>query len=201
MEIALFGGSFDPPHVGHLLAAHYVLATEPVDELWLLPVFRHPLTKKARTPFEHRADLCERLAALLGPRARVSRLEASVPGEGRTVDLLEHLHASRPGDRFALVLGSDLAAERPQWKRFARIAELSRVIELARGGFPAGAGDQAPAEAAGTGGTGAEPQRAGVILPAVSSSQVRALLVSGGDASRLVPRAVLEAIQAAGTYR
>jgi nicotinate-nucleotide adenylyltransferase len=193
MEIALFGGSFDPPHVGHLLAAQYVLATEPVDELWLLPVFRHPLTKKARAPFEHRVDLCGLLAALLGPRALVSRLEATLPGEGRTVDLLEHLHAQRPADRFALVLGSDLAAERAQWKRFARIAELARVIELSRGGFAAagaGGGDEAP--------PGEAPQ---VVLPEVSSSQVRALLAAGGDASKLVPRAVLAAIEAAGTYR
>ena len=48
MEIALFGGSFDPPHVGHLLAAAYVLATEPVDELWFVPVFGHPLGKPLR---------------------------------------------------------------------------------------------------------------------------------------------------------
>jgi nicotinate-nucleotide adenylyltransferase len=188
MEIALFGGSFDPPHVGHLLAAQYVLATEPVDELWLVPVFRHPLTKKAHAPFEHRADLCGSLAALLGPRARVSRIEATLPGEGRTVDLLEHLHAQRPADRFALVLGSDLAAERAQWRRFTRIAELARVIELARGGFAGSAaegGEEAPR----------------VVLPEVSSSQVRALLAAGRDASKLVPRAVLAAIEAAGTYR
>jgi len=57
-EIALFGGSFDPPHVGHLLAAAYVLATEPVDELWLVPVFEHPLGKKPAAPFEHRVELC-----------------------------------------------------------------------------------------------------------------------------------------------
>ena len=183
MEIALFGGSFDPPHVGHLLAAQYVLATEPVGELWLVPVFRHPLGKEARAPFEHRAELCERMAALLGPRARVSRIEAERPGLERTVDLLEHLHAARPRDRFALVLGSDLAAERAQWKRFERIAELARIIELSRGGF------SAPAE------------RSEVVFPEVSSSHVRALLASGGDATRLVPLAVLEAIASAGSYR
>ena len=56
MEIALFGGSFDPPHVGHLLAAAYVLATEPVDELWFVPVAEHPLGKPLHAPFEHRAQ-------------------------------------------------------------------------------------------------------------------------------------------------
>ena len=53
-EIALFGGSFDPPHVGHLLAAAYVLATEPVDELWFVPVLQHPLGKPLLASFEHR---------------------------------------------------------------------------------------------------------------------------------------------------
>ena len=183
MEIALFGGSFDPPHVGHLLAAAYVLATEPVDELWFVPVAGHPLGKPLRAPFEHRAELCELAIQELGlSRARVSRIEAELGGEGRTVDLLEHLHRKYPDRQWALVLGSDLATERPQWKRFDRIEQLARIIPLERAGFPVSGG-------------------AGALLPQVSSSAVRALLASGGDASHLVPRAVLRAIDAAGTYR
>ena len=119
-EIALFGGSFDPPHVGHLLAAAYVLATDPVDELWLVPVFEHPLGKMPVAPFEHRVELCERLARDL-PRTRVSRAEQE-SGEARTVDLLEWLQRKHPGTKFALVLGTDLNAERAQWKNFERIA-------------------------------------------------------------------------------
>ena len=183
MEIALFGGSFDPPHVGHLLAAAYVLATEPVDELWFVPVAGHPLGKPLQAPFEHRAGLCELAIADLGlRRARVSRVEEELGGEGRTVDLLEHLHRAHPQHRWALVLGSDLAAQRPQWKSFERIEELARIVPVERAGFPV-------------------PGGAGALLPEVSSSQVRALLASGGDASHLVPRAVLRAIRAAGTYR
>ena len=183
MEIALFGGSFDPPHVGHLLAAAYVLATEPVDELWFVPVAEHPLGKPLHAPFEHRAQLCESAIADLGlSRARVSRLEAELGGEGRTVDLLEHLHRTYPDRKWALVLGSDLAAERRQWKRFDRIEELARIVPLQRAGFPV-------------------PGQPEGLLPQVSSSQVRALLASGADVSHLVPRAVLRAIRAAGTYR
>ena len=177
MEIALFGGSFDPPHIGHLLAAAYVLATEPVDELWLLPVHEHPLGKRPAGSFEHRVRLCE-LAVRDLARVRVSRLEGELKGEGRTVDLLEHLHRERPHDSFALVLGTDLVAERPQWKRFDRIAELSRIVTLDRSGFSQGS-----------------------LLPEASSTQVRALLASGApEVARLVPRAVLAAIRAAGTY-
>jgi nicotinate-nucleotide adenylyltransferase len=176
-EIALFGGSFDPPHVGHLLAAAYVLATEPVDELWLVPVDQHPFAKPLVASYEHRVALCELLAADL-PRTRVSRAERE-SGQGRTVDLLEWLQRRFPQNRWALVLGSDLDAERPQWKRFDRIEELARIVTVRRGGHGEG----------------------GVAIPEVSSTQVRALLRSGGDVSKLVPRAVLDAIRDAGTYR
>jgi len=176
-EVALFGGSFDPPHVGHLLAAAYVLATEPVDELWFVPVLEHPFGKPLIGSYDHRVALCELMAADLR-RARVSRAEQE-SGEGRTVDLLEWLHRKHPDTRWALVLGTDLDAERPQWKRFDRIQQLARIITVGRGGYAQGA----------------------VTLPEVSSTQVRALLKSGGDASRLVPRRVIEAIRAAGTYR
>src|SRR5438105_6527644 len=151
-EIALFGGSFDPPHVGHLLAAAYVLATEPVEELWFVPVFEHPLEKPLVGSYEHRVALCEKLAQEL-PRARVSRAELE-SGKARTVDLLEWLQARRPDAHFALVLGTDLNAERAQWKQFDRIQQLARLITLQRGGY---AGQ-------------------GVVLPEISSTQVRALL-------------------------
>jgi nicotinate-nucleotide adenylyltransferase len=176
-EIALFGGSFDPPHIGHLLAAAYVLATEPVEELWLVPVHEHPLGKKLAAPYEHRVQLCELLVKDLR-RTRVSRLEEELKGEGRTVDLLEHLHRTRPQDSWALVLGTDLAREKPQWKQFDRIEQLARIITLQRAGFSS--------ESA---------------LPEVSSTEVRALLKQGRDASHALPRAVLDAIRAANTYR
>jgi nicotinate-nucleotide adenylyltransferase len=178
-EVALFGGSFDPPHVGHLLAAAYVLATEPVDELWFVPVFAHPFQKPLHASFEHRVALCEAVASSL-QGARVSRLEQELGGEGRTVDLLEHLHLKHPSTRFALVLGTDLDKERTTWKRWDRVQELARIIRVARGALE----------------NGAEPR-----MPAVSSTAVRALLRTGDDAGKLVPKAVLAAIRAAGTYR
>jgi nicotinate-nucleotide adenylyltransferase len=180
-EIALFGGSFDPPHVGHLLAAAYVLATEPLAELWFVPVFSHPFQKPLQAPFEHRVALCQAMAASLRG-ARVSRVEEEVGGEGRTVDLLEHLQAKHPGTRFALVLGSDLDRERSTWKKWERIEQLARIVRVSR-------------SAAG------ETEGEGPSMPTVSSTSVRAALRSGGDASRLVPRAVLDLIRATGTYR
>lgn len=176
-EIAIFGGSFDPPHVGHLLAAAYVLATEPCDELWFVPVLSHPLGKQLTGSYEHRTALCEELTRLV-PRTRVSRAEQE-SGRTRTVDLLEWLQTQVSGARFALVLGTDLNAERAQWKQFDRIQQLARIITVQRGGHTS----------------------EGVAIPEVSSTQVRALLKSGASVDRLVPRGVLGAIRAAGTYR
>ena len=131
-EIALFGGSFDPPHVGHLLAAAYVLATEPIDELWLVPVFAHPFGKQFQGSYDHRVELCETLAHEL-PRTRVSRAEQE-SGHARTVDLLDWLHRKHPGTKWALILGTDLDRELPQWKNFDRIEQLARIIRVQRGG-------------------------------------------------------------------
>jgi nicotinate-nucleotide adenylyltransferase len=201
-EIALFGGSFDPPHVGHLLAAAYVLATDPVDELWFVPVHAHPFGKPLIGSFDHRAALCEAVAAQV-PRSRVSRVEQELGGEGRTVDLLEHLHRAHPGTRWALVLGTDLNAETPQWKNFDRIRQLARIIPVQRGGHPvppvpgvrSASGAPVPPE------TGDRRPETALAIPEVSSTEVRTLLRTGTDASHLVPRAVLSAIRAAGTYR
>lgn len=176
-EIAIFGGSFDPPHVGHLLAAAWVLATEPCDELWLVPVLSHPFGKPLVGSYDHRVALCEALSRLL-PRTRVSRAEQE-SGQARTVDLLQWLQTQLPGKRFALVLGTDLHAERAQWKQFDRIQQLARIIDVPRGGH----------------------SQSEVVIPEVSSTQVRGLLKSGGEVSHLVPRPVLAAIRAAGTYR
>jgi nicotinate-nucleotide adenylyltransferase len=182
MEIALFGGSFDPPHVGHLLAASWVLLTEPVDELWFIPVFQHPFAKPMIGSFEERISLCETAIASLGfSRARVSRAEAEVGKDGRTVDLLEHLHRLRPNDSFALVMGSDILQETAQWKSWDRVQELARIIRVQRAGHEL-------------------PGLRAAVLPAVSSTDLRARLAAGSDVSGLLPLAVERALRVSGTY-
>lgn len=171
MEIALLGGSFNPPHVGHLLAAVYVRATEPVDEVWLMPTFQHPFGKPA-VEFEHRLEMCKALAGEIGPWLKVSDVEREVGKEGRTVDTLEFLVARHPALRFSLVIGSDILADLPSWKDFDRIRRLARVIVIHRAGHPA-------------------PEAVGPPLAAVSSTQIRAMLEAGEEPAALVPRAVL----------
>lgn len=181
MRIALLGGSFNPPHVGHLMNAYYVLATREVDRVWLMPVFRHPFAK-VLAPFDDRVRMCELAASRFAGGVEVSRVEAEAPGSGRTIETLEYLLAQRPGDRFALVIGSDILPERSKWKDFDRIERLAEVIVVPRAGFAA-------------------PGVEGPALPEVSSTEVRERLARGEDASALVPREVLAYVRAKGLYR
>ncbi|MFN0061655.1 MAG: nicotinate (nicotinamide) nucleotide adenylyltransferase [Myxococcaceae bacterium] len=180
MKIGLIGGSFNPPHVGHLLAAQYVWATQPLDAVWLLPSFRHPFGKPLEA-YAHRVAMCEALCADTSGWLSVSREESNVPGEGRTVDVLEHLAGKFPQEAFSWVMGSDIIADLPYWKDFERIKALARVLVIHRAGHP-------------------HPSALGPPLAEVSSTVIRERLKQGASVDDCVPRRVVEYIRQNGLY-
>lgn len=171
MQVALLGGSFNPPHVGHLLAAHYVRATQGVDEVWLMPTFRHPFGKRSED-FEHRVSMCERMCQDAAGWMKTSRVESEVGKDGRTVDTLDFLLTRHPGYHFSLIIGSDILKDLPNWKDFDRIRRMARVLVLYRAGHPAE-------------GTVGPP------LAEVSSTEIRERLARGEQPTDLVPERVL----------
>lgn len=179
-EIALFGGSFDPPHLGHAYVVTRVLAIEPVDQLWLVPTHVHAFGK-VLSPFERRVRMCEALAEIFGGRVRVSTIESEIArpqAPSRTVDTVAVLRERYPQHRFAWVIGSDLRAEVDHWKDADRLRSMVRFIVVDREGYEASASN------------------AGVPIPNVSSSTIRARLVSGDPIDHLVPSGVLRILQA-----
>lgn len=181
-EIALLGGSFNPPHVGHVMAAWWTLATQGVDEVWLLPSFVHPFGKPL-APWEDRVRMCElAVAAIRG--VRVCTVEAELrddPLAGRTVRTLEHLIASHPGHRFALVVGTDILAETDRWYRFDRVKELARLVVVGRQGF--------------------QPAPGAPSLPAVSSTAIREAIARGEDVTGLLTAEVARYVAGRALYR
>ena len=180
-RVALFGGSFNPPHVAHQLVALYVLETQPVDELWFVPTYVHPFGKPL-VAYEHRVAMCELAAAPLGPRARVTRAEAELaarPGfvTSHTLDLVDHVAAQGHAPR--LVIGADILAEATKWHRWDDVVARAPLIVVGRGGHAA------PQAGVAT----------GVTMPEVSATRVRDLLAARrSEVSGLVPREVLRYI-------
>ncbi len=182
MRVAIFGGSFNPPHVAHTLAVVLVLATEEIDKVLVVPAYQHPFGKPL-APYDDRVAMCE-LAMGWIPGAQVSRVEETLGGESRTLRTLEHLTSQRPDWHLRLVLGADILAEAPRWFGFDAIAELAPPIVLSR----AGAGPV----------VGAERTR----LPEVSSTDVRAKIARGAwsELASMLPRDVLAYVRSRGLY-
>jgi nicotinate-nucleotide adenylyltransferase len=181
-QVAILGGSFNPPHVAHLMVAYWVLATQGAREAWLLPSYRHPFGKEL-APFDDRVRMCELAArGVRGVAVCTAERElADDPHVGKTARTLEHLVAKHPDTDFALVVGADILPDTPKWWRWDRVTELARVIVVGREGFPEVAG--APS------------------FPAVSSTDIRARLAKGEDVSGLLPRQVREYVEERGLYR
>jgi nicotinate-nucleotide adenylyltransferase len=171
-RIALFGGSFNPPHVAHQQVALYVLETQPVDELWIVPTYAHPFAKPL-APYADRLAMCELAAAPLGPRVRVSRAEqelAARPGfvASRTLDLIDHLAAGDPSASWRLVVGADILGETAKWHRWDDVVARAPLIVVGRAGYPLPPGST----------------DTGLVMPEVSATRVRALLAALTPAER-----------------
>ncbi|HEY9326204.1 MAG TPA: nicotinate-nucleotide adenylyltransferase, partial [Candidatus Limnocylindria bacterium] len=121
-RVGVFGGTFDPVHVGHLAIALAALESVPLDRVLFVPARRSPL--KARDPLASVEDRVTMLqAAITGePRFTLSRVELDRDGASYTVDTLEALRSE--GELF-LILGSDALADLARWRAPDRIRELS----------------------------------------------------------------------------
>jgi nicotinate-nucleotide adenylyltransferase len=131
LRVGLFGGSFDPPHAGHVHVTRWALKAFGLDRVWWLVSPGNPLKRDAP------ADLARRLAAaralMRHPRVEITDLEARF-GTRATIDTLEKLKARYPGVRFVWLMGSDNLAGFHRWGRWEEIMAQVPVGVLARPG-------------------------------------------------------------------
>ncbi len=195
MRLGILGGSFDPPHVGHLLAASDAFDLLELDRLLFVPAALQPFKQH-----EVQASAAQRLRMVELMIAGDSRfaadpVEIDRKGLSFTVDTLEALAARDPGARRFLLIGEDLAPQIATWRDAKRIAELAEVVVLAR--------------TSGEGGEGGEVgDRDGVPLTRiptrrveVSSTEIRTRVLAGKSIHGFVTEAVAGFIEAAGLYR
>ncbi|MDI3257356.1 MAG: nicotinate-nucleotide adenylyltransferase [Kyrpidia sp.] len=194
-RIGLFGGTFDPIHIGHLVAAEFVLEACELEQVVFVPTRVPPHKEAPDTPAEDRFRMVE-LAVADRPGLAVSRVELDRQGPSYTVDTLRHLSARRPGVRFAWILGADQLLGFPMWKSPEEIVSFADLIVVVRPGYNEHKGMDAVRDRF------PKATLEMVEMPRldVSSSELRARLAAGRTVSALVPRAVQEYIRDRGLY-
>ncbi|MGH7537571.1 MAG: nicotinate (nicotinamide) nucleotide adenylyltransferase [Gemmatimonadales bacterium] len=183
---ALFGGSFDPVHLGHLVVAEAV--ADALDaRVRLMPAREQPFKRAAHgaTP-EQRTDMLE-LAVAGNPRMAVEPIELGLPAPSYTVRTLRALAEREPGNRFTLLLGADAARDLADWYEVEALPGLAELVVFARPGWVV-------------------PDHGllgrVVEVPAVdiSATQLRRRVADGRSIRYLVPDAVRDYIAAHGLY-
>ncbi|MDR1359440.1 MAG: nicotinate (nicotinamide) nucleotide adenylyltransferase [Deltaproteobacteria bacterium] len=130
--LALLGGSFNPPHIGHFRIALEVLERLAPSGVLLIPCANPPhKTRDNLLPFSLRLAMLEAVTSAL-PGLGVSSVEAERPGPSYTVDTLAALAAEHPEERLAFILGGDDFSLLPAWRRWRSIPELADLVVLPR---------------------------------------------------------------------
>ena len=199
MKLGILGGTFNPPHIGHLICAQEALDRLALDRIVLMPAGRPPHKEVAADPgAEARLAMCE--AAVAGDeRLGVSRLELDREGRSYTVDTLRALHDQHPQDDLTFIVGGDMARSLPTWREPEAVLELATLAVAERAGSER---EEIRGELRSL--RGATEQRVRFFeMPRIdiSSSLVRERVASGRPIRHLVPDAVAQAISQNGWYR
>lgn len=131
-RVAIFGGSFNPPHVGHTAICKWLFSKGLADEVWVVPCFQHPFDKPL-VDFEHRLCMCRLAFGKLLLPIRNLTVERDLGGTSHTVRTIMHLKGMHPECRMSLVHGGDLKDEFRGWHEFEKIRDLVEIVHIPRG--------------------------------------------------------------------
>lgn len=132
MNIALFFGSFNPIHIGHLIIADSILLEPEIDQVWFvvspLNPFKHP---ESLLPEQSRFYLTQ-IATEDNPKFKVSNIEFSLPKPSYTIDTLNYLSEKYPKKKFSILIGGDNLASFHKWKNYEKILDNHKVYVYKR---------------------------------------------------------------------
>jgi nicotinate-nucleotide adenylyltransferase len=197
-RIGILGGSFNPPHLAHLVCASEAAAQLGLERVLLTPVAQPPHKEAERDPgAEERLELC-RLAVAGDERLGVCDLEVRRGGPSYTVDTLRALHAQTPEDDLTFIVGGDIALGLPSWHEPEAVLGLAQLAVAER----SGAGRQDIVERLAEH-FGEAPAPVFFDMPRldISSSQIRRRVAEGASIKYLVPDPVAERIARGRLYR
>ena len=178
----LLGGTFNPPHVAHLIVAHIVRETLGLERVLLIPTSVHAFKGEAEASARDRADMTA-LAVAGDPALEVDRIEVRRGGVSYTVDTLLELRDREPGTSWHLIVGQDNLAELAQWRDVDRLPELAEIVLVSRGAEGVGHDEDDSA-------FGGRFTRVRVPVLEISSTAIRRRVAEGLSIRYWVPPAV-----------
>jgi nicotinate-nucleotide adenylyltransferase len=186
MHIGILGGTFDPPHIGHLVIGDQALTSLGLDEVWFTPVGQ-PTHKRSVSAAGHRVAMT-RLAIATHPKFRVCERDVERPGPHYSLTLMQLLRAEHPEHTWTFIIGEDSLADLPEWHQPAALFELTRLAVARR---PDSAPDLAAIRAVVP---DIDARIAWIDTPLMdlSSTELRARLQTSRSVRYLIPRAVAE---------
>ncbi|MET0391027.1 MAG: nicotinate (nicotinamide) nucleotide adenylyltransferase [Polyangiales bacterium] len=180
VEIGVFGGSFDPPHVAHLLLASYALSAHGLERVLIVPTYAHAFAKRMAS-FEDRVRMCE--LAFAGLRGvEICEIERELPAPSYTLHTLRALAQRHPYAQLRLLIGGDILQETHAWHDFASVERLAPPLVIERSGTPI----HDPSQPA---------------LPDVSSSELRRRIYAGESTRGWLDQRVDQYIRTHRLYR
>ncbi len=134
MKIGLLGGTFDPPHFGHLIMGEEARRAAELDEVWFLPTYLPPHKDRHVTDAQHRIEMLQR-ATFSNPYFRVNLIEQERMGQSYTLDTVRILKSQYPEHSFFFILGGDMVEDLPNWHRFDELKKMITFIGINRTGY------------------------------------------------------------------
>ena len=136
-RIALFGGSFNPPHLAHRQVVDYLRGQNAFDEVWVVPTFDHPFAK-GLIPFSHRAKMVQLLIADCGSDVKLCTIEEELKAKpSYMIKTIRALKKKYPAHVFSIVVGSDCRNDLPKWKNYKELKKEAAFFFVPRPGFEA----------------------------------------------------------------
>lgn len=196
MKLLLFGGTFDPPHIGHVKILQNAILTVKPDEVWVMPAGIPPHKQASATPARLRLQMCSCFKPLFKPMF-ISDWEIQREGKSYTLNTVEWLHTQKPNAKIALCIGSDMLLSFTSWHCWQQLLQQVTLVVQNRRGQDVEAVEQAACRL--------KAQDANIIFTGgeveeISSSALRRQLAAGQDVWGYIPKEAADIIRENGLY-
>ncbi|GAB4073376.1 nicotinate-nucleotide adenylyltransferase [Barrientosiimonas marina] len=133
-SIGILGGTFDPPHIGHLIIANDVCHAQQLDEVWFMPSYEPPHKESAAADTMDRVAMLERVTAD-NPLFKVETTEVNRLGKSFTFDTMKWLQEAHPDTSFYFIIGADMVENLPRWRHIEQLLEMVTFVGVNRKGY------------------------------------------------------------------